>query len=201
VDAAMRSYYRRRAPEYDDWWNGAGLFAARERPGWDEDVRALRAALGALPAARTLDLACGTGFLTACLPGEVTGVDQSEEMLAVARGRLPDARLVAGDALDPQFGDGAFERVHAGHFYGHLAEDQRARFLAVAGRLAGELVVTDSALRDDGEAETWQERRLDDGSTHRVYKRWFTAEGLAAEIGGADVVHAGPWFVAVRRSR
>ena len=27
----MRSYYRQRAPEYDDWWNGTGLFE-RARP-------------------------------------------------------------------------------------------------------------------------------------------------------------------------
>jgi len=31
MDAAMRSYYEQRAPEYDDWWLGTGLFEARER--------------------------------------------------------------------------------------------------------------------------------------------------------------------------
>ena len=36
-----------------------------------------------------------------------------------ARG-MPDATFVRGDALDPPFDAGAFERVHAGHFYGHL---------------------------------------------------------------------------------
>jgi SAM-dependent methyltransferase len=197
MDAKMRSYYRRRAPEYDDWWHGAGRFAARERPGWEEDVAASCAALAALPPARTLDLACGTGFLTAHLPGEVTGLDQSEEMLAIAAHRLPDARFVRGDALDPPAE--TFERVHAGHFYGHLDTAQRERFLAVADRLAPELVVTDSALRPDGEGEAWQERILDDGSRHRVYKCWFTAEDLAAELGGGEIVHDGPWFVVVRR--
>jgi SAM-dependent methyltransferase len=199
MDASMRSYYERRAPEYDDWWLGTGLFAARERPGWEEDVAALQSALAALAPARTLDVACGTGFLTAHLPGEVTGLDQSAAMLGVARARLPRATFVRGDALDPPFAPGAFERVHAAHFYGHLDEAQRAAFLAAAARLAGELVVVDSALRPDGEAEAWQERELDDGSRHRVYKRWFTAEGLAREIGGGEIVHAGPWFVAVRR--
>jgi SAM-dependent methyltransferase len=200
LDAAMRSYYRRRAPEYDDWWHGTGRFAERDRPGWEEDVAALCDALAPLPPARTLDLACGTGFLTAHLPGEVTGLDQSEGMLAIAAARLPGARFVRGDALDPPAALGAFDRVHAGHFYGHLDERQRERFLAAAERLAPELVVTDSALRPDGEAEAWQERILDDGSSHRVYKRWFTAAGLAAELGGGDILHDGPWFVAVRRA-
>ena len=197
----MRSYYEQRAPEYDDWWLGTGLFAQRDRPGWDEDVAALKAALRALPPARTLDVACGTGFLTEALPGELTGIDQSETMVEVASRRLPDAEFVVGDALDPPFAGGAFERIHTSHFYGHLLGGRREAFLAAAARLAPELVVVDSALRPDGQPEAWQERVLNDGSRHRVYKRWFTAEGLAEELGGGKTVHAGPGFVAVRTAR
>ena len=196
----MRDYYEQRAPEYDDWWLGTGLFASRERPGWEADVAALQASLAALAPARTLDVACGTGFLTRHLPGEITGLDQSAGMLEVARARMPGATFVRGDALDPPFEAGAFERVHAGHFYGHLVPEQRTAFLALAARLAGELVITDSALRPGGKAESWEERLLKDGSRHRVYKRWFTAAGLAQELGGGETVHDGPWFVAVRLS-
>jgi hypothetical protein len=39
---------------------------------------------------------------------------------------------------------------------------------------------------------------LNDGTQWSVYKRWFTGEGLAAELGGGDVLHDGHWFVAVR---
>ena len=198
MDAAMREYYEQRAPEYDDWWLGTGLFASRERPGWDADVAALQASLAALAPARTLDVACGTGFLTRHLPGEITGLDQSAGMLEVAGARMPGATFVRGDALDPPFEAGAFERIHAGHFYGHLIPEQRTAFLALAARLAGELVITDSALRPDGQPEAWQERKLNDGSRHHVYKRWFTAAGLARELGGGETVHDGPWFVAVR---
>ena len=198
MDAAMRAYYEQRAPEYDDWWNGTGHFIGRERPGWREDVAALEAALGALPPARTLDVACGTGFLTRHLPGELTGLDQSASMLAIAASRMPEATFVQGDGLAPPFAPGAFERVHAGHFYGHLTPEQRAAFLSAARKLAGELVITDSALRPDRGPESWEERVLDDGSRHSVYKRWFTADGLAGELGGGETVHDGPWFVAMR---
>jgi SAM-dependent methyltransferase len=198
MDAAMRAYYEQRAPEYDDWWNGTGRFAGRERPGWREDVAALGAALAALPPARTLDVACGTGFLTRHLPGELTGLDQSASMLAIAASRMPEATFVQGDGLAPPFAPGAFERVHAGHFYGHLTPEQRAAFQSAARKLAGELVITDSALRPDRGPESWEERVLDDGSRHAVYKRWFTADGLAGELGGGETVHDGPWFVAVR---
>ena len=38
----MREYYDRRAPEYDDWYLGRGLFAERDRPGRLRDPRVVR---------------------------------------------------------------------------------------------------------------------------------------------------------------
>jgi ubiquinone/menaquinone biosynthesis C-methylase UbiE len=194
----VKAYYDRRAPEYDEWYRGAGRFAGRERPGWDQEVEALGLALAALPTARTLDVACGTGFLTRHLPGEIVGLDQSEAMLEEARRQAPNARYVQGDALSLPFEDGAFERVFTAHFYGHLEREDRERFLAEARRLAPELVVVDSAVREDVEAEERQERVLNDGSRWEVYKRYFEPDALADELGGGEPVFAGRWFVAVR---
>ena len=193
----MRSYYDARAAEYDEWYLGTGLFASRDRPGWHEEVEALTAALAALPPARTLDVACGTAFLTRHLRGFVVGLDQSPEMVRIAQSRLPDGLALRADALELPFADASFDRVVAGHFYGHLEEEERAAFLGEAGRVARELVIVDSAGEDRKE---WQERKLNDGTRHRVFKRWFTPEALAAELGGATTtLHAGRWFVAVSR--
>ena len=74
----------------------------------------------ALAPARTLDVACGTGFLTRHLRGEITALDQSERMLEIAAERVPEAMLVSGDALALPFADGSFDRLFTGHFYGHL---------------------------------------------------------------------------------
>jgi demethylmenaquinone methyltransferase/2-methoxy-6-polyprenyl-1,4-benzoquinol methylase len=194
----VKAYYEARAPEYDDWWLGTGAFAERDRPGWDEEREELVAALAALPAARTLDVACGTGFLTRHLPGAITGLDQSASMLELASARVPDAGFVQSDALRLPFLAGAFERVFTSHFYGHLEEPERSRFLAEARRVAPELVVVDSALRDDVEPEERQERLLRDGSRWEVYKRFFRPAELAAELGGGTTLFAGRWFVAVR---
>lgn len=193
----MKEYYDARAAEYDEWYTGAGLFAARERPGWDEAVRALEQAVASLPAASTLDVACGTGFLTRHLSGEITGLDQSERMLEIARERVPHGRFVAGDAMALPFTDGSFDRVFTGHFYGHLEDGDREAFLAQARRLAHELVVVDSAVRPDHEREEWQTRVLGDGSRHQVYKRYFVADELATELGGGTVLHSSDWFVMV----
>ena len=137
----MKAYYHARAPEYDDWWLGQGLYADRDRPGWEEDLDELIACLGALPPAKTLDVACGTGFLTRHLPGEVVGLDQSPAMIEVAREQAPDATFVVGDALDLPFSDGAFERLFTSYFYCHLEEADRLRFIAEARRVAAELVL------------------------------------------------------------
>ncbi|MEA2321530.1 MAG: hypothetical protein QOD81_1380 [Solirubrobacteraceae bacterium] len=197
VDESMRRYYEQRAREYDDWWLGRGLFARRERPGWEDEVAAVVDAIAGLAPARVLDVACGTGFLTRHLRGEVTGLDQSASMVAIASERAPDATVVQGDAVPLPFAGGAFQRLFTANFYGHLVEHERAPFLAEARRVAGELVVLDAALQDGGVPEEWQERALADGSRHRVYKRFFTPDGLAGELGGGRVLHAGRWFVVV----
>jgi len=194
----MREYYEERASEYDDWYLGRGLFAERERPGWKNELATLQRALASLPWAHTLDVACGTGFLTRQLPGEIVGLDQSEQMLEIARAQVPAAAFVQADAFALPFADGAFERVFTAHFYGHLDQSERGLFLAEAARVAPELVVCDAALRPDREREEMQERILEDGSRWPVYKRFFGAEELAAELGGGEVIFSGEWFVVVR---
>jgi len=197
----MKTYYDQRAPEYDDWLLGTGLYAELDRPGWHEEVWELERVSAELPPARTLDVACGTGFLTRCLRGHVTGLDQSERMLEIASWRIPDGGVVVGDGLALPFSDNSFDRVMTGHFYGHLNREERERFLAEARRVAGELVIIDAALRDGVEAEEMQERKLKDGSRHQVYKRYFEPAALAEELGGGETLHAGTWFVVVRSPR
>ena len=197
--ARVREYYDARAAEYDEWYQGLGRFDGLDRPHWDDELHELERTLAALPPARTLDVACGTGFLTRHLAGELTGLDQSERMLAIARDRIPVATFIRGDALALPFADGSFERVFTGHFYGHLEEADRQRFLGEARRVGPELVVVDAARRRDRPAlEPRQERILNDGSRYEVYKRYFTGGQLAEELGGGEVLHEGRWFVVVR---
>ena len=194
----MKAYYEARAPEYDDWWRGDGLFEVRDRRGWERERDRLVAVLASLEPAATLDVACGTGFLPRHLRGELTGLDQSPSMLALASQRVPSARFVQSEAIPLPFADASFERVFTSHFYGHLEEPARAAFLDEARRVAPELVVVDSALRDDVQPVEWQERMLKDGSRWQVYKRYFEPDGLLRELGGGEVLLAGTWFLAVR---
>ncbi len=200
-DRATATYYDQRAVEYDEWYLGQGRFAERDRPGWHDEVERVVGLIAALPPARTLDVACGSAFLTRHLRGSlVVGLDQSRAMVALAQTRLPDGLAMVGDALDLPFPDGAFDRVLTGHFYGHLPTSERMVFLAEARRVAGELIVIDSALRAAVEPEQWQERVLNDGSRHRVYKRYLTGQQLADELDG-EMLLSGTWFAAAGTSR
>jgi ubiquinone/menaquinone biosynthesis C-methylase UbiE len=198
-DRSMEPYYERRAPEYDDWYLGTGLFAERERPGWAEELRAVEEVVSSLPPSRTVDVACGTGFITRHLRGRVIATDASAAMLAESRARH-DHPLVRADAFALPFRDDSFDRIFAGHFYGHLHPEQRARFLAESRRIAPALVVFDAKIHDAVEPEQIQERVLNDGSSHHVFKRYFTASQLSDELGDGRVLFEGRWFVIVESS-
>lgn len=194
----MKEYYDKRAPEYDDWYLGRGLFEPRDRAGWDAELDQLFAVIGALGHGRTLDVACGTGFLTRHLSGDVVGLDQSKGMLNEAHKQAPSVTYVQGDALALPFVDHSFDRVFTGHFYGHLEPPERECFLAEARRVAQQLVVVDASRKHSDLDEHMSPRVLNDGSTWEVFKRYFTGAGLAEELGGGDVLFEGNYFVVVR---
>ena len=192
IDEGMRTYYEQRAAEYDDWWLGRGVFASARaaRLGGRGRGRARRGRRALAPA-RVLDVACGTGFVTRHLRGEVTGLDQSETMVEIAASRLPDGRAVRGDAVPLPFADDAFHRVFTGTSTATCSRTSAPR--SSPRRAASRRSSSSSTPRcaTAACAEEWQERKLNDGSRHRVYKRFFTAEGLASELGGGRVLHAG----------
>jgi demethylmenaquinone methyltransferase/2-methoxy-6-polyprenyl-1,4-benzoquinol methylase len=77
--------------------------------------RALVAAIDPRPGQRVLDVATGTGLVASALAhrgATVVGLDQSEEMLAVARGRLGDrVTFVRGEAERLPFADAEFDAL------------------------------------------------------------------------------------------
>jgi ubiquinone/menaquinone biosynthesis C-methylase UbiE len=176
----MKEYYDRRAPEYD-----ATTYELFRASGEAPDLDALEWLVQSLPGRRILDIACGTGWLTRLLRGDVVGVDQSEAMLAIARRRMPAAHFVRVDVPPLPFSADSFDLAFAAHIYSHIeAESKRRDFVDEALRVASRLVLVEQAWRPGLEEETWEERLLGDGSRHRVFKRYYTAERLAAEHGG-----------------
>ena len=190
----MKQYYDRLAHEYEE------NEASRKEPA--EDLPALFHAISLLPQATVPDVACGTGFFTPHLGSEVTGLDQSEAMLKVARERVPRAEFVRGDAFRMPFAERSFERVFSSFFYGLLPLEDRGRFLQEARRVGEELILVEPTPEwvPSGRAEGWEERRLSHGLRYDIYRRYFTAETFTEELDGR-ILFAGKWMVMAKVGR
>ncbi|MGW0662064.1 class I SAM-dependent methyltransferase [Streptodolium elevatio] len=116
----------------------------RERPSYRPEVMAyLGDALGLGPGVRVLDLASGTGHMTARLVelgADVSAVEPSEAMRAVCAETVPGVAVVDGTAEEIPFPAGSFDAVvvaQAFHWFdGPAALREIARVLRAGGGLA-----------------------------------------------------------------
>ncbi|BCL38397.1 class I SAM-dependent methyltransferase [Nostoc sp. MS1] len=78
---------------------------------------------------KLLDVACGTGWLSAAAikrQAIVTGLDYAENMVAIARERCPQGRFYQGDALNLPFDANEFEAIVCNLGILHFPEPERA---------------------------------------------------------------------------
>ena len=178
----LEAYYARRAAEYER------IYAKPER---QADLASLRTRIAALFAGRSvLEVACGTGYWTAVIAPHarsITALDAAEETLAIARSkRYPAGRVefVQGDAYALPDSGRRHDALFAGFWWSHVPLARLDAFLAGAARAVapGAVVAflenryvegssTPLSRRDAG-GNTYQTRKLDDGSTHEVLKNF-----------------------------
>jgi len=188
-EANLRRYYDQRAPEYEQIYLPRDEQHARELGELSRELR------DAVRGRRVLEVACGTGYWTACAAGvalRVTATDASLGMLAEAREKPPPANveLLARDAYDLHDLPADFDAGLAMFWLSHVPRARLRAFLdgfhACLGAgavvfladnvyvpgLGGELLPADEA------GDTYKLRRLSDGGRHRVLKNYFSAEEL-----------------------
>jgi len=199
-DANLRRYYDQRAAEYEQIYLPRDDEHGREL---GELARELRLALAGR---RVLEVACGTGYWTACAAqvATVTATDASLAMLSQAREKaLPGhVTLQFADAYDLSTVKGEFNGALAMFWLSHVPRARLRRFLdglharlepgsvvyladnVYVPGLGGELLPVNES------GDTYKLRRLADGGRHRVLKNYFSEDDLREllEQGTSDLV-------------
>ena len=191
----MQAYYAQRAREYERIY---------EKPERQADLARLRADIPALfEGEAVLEIACGTGYWTPLIAARarsVLAVDYAAETLEIARSKTYEKQNVdfrQGDAYDLPAWPQRFSACYAGFWWSHIPLERIDSFLAgLHERLApgarvafmDNLYVEGSSTplaRRDAAGNTYQERRLADGSRHEVLKNFPAAGELEARLARA----------------
>ncbi len=191
-DTPLKQYYAARARGYERIY---------DKPERQDDLERIKAMLPPLFAKRrVLEIACGTGYWTqtlALVAKHVVGIDANRETLDVAAEKSWPANRVefrVADAYAPPDELGKFDAVFAGFWWSHIPLTERARFFTALHRrlTAGAIVVLLDNLyvegnstpisHSDADGNTYQRRRLEDGSEHVVLKNFPTEAILSADV-------------------
>jgi demethylmenaquinone methyltransferase/2-methoxy-6-polyprenyl-1,4-benzoquinol methylase len=191
---ALTRYYSARAPQYDE------VYLKPER---QADLREIEQWLPTrFVGADLLEIACGTGYWTqfiARTANSIVAIDAAEETLQIAGERVPDAhvRFTLGDAYAPETGERHCNAAFAGFWFSHVPAQRRAEFVRTLCALlpAGSKVVfidnryvegsSSPIVEHDQFGNTYQLRKLADGSTHQIVKNFPTEDELIASIASA----------------
>jgi SAM-dependent methyltransferase len=189
----LEGYYARRAAEYEK------IFDKPER---QADLARMRSDIPALfEGRRVLEIACGTGYWTPLIAARaksVLALDYNEETLAIARTKAypkGNVNFVRGDAYALPEWKQKLSACYAGFWWSHVPLSRLDAFLrglherlepgAVVAFMDNRYVEGSSTplSRRDAEGNTYQTRRLADGSTHEVLKNFPTPRELRERLG------------------
>ena len=192
ASAELVGYYRRRAREYE------AIYAKPER---QTDLAFLKKYLPErLAGRRVLEVACGTGYwtvLVARTAASIVAVDAAEEPLRIAMSKdygERNVRFELSDAYALSAELGRFDGALAAFWWSHIPLSRIANFLAsLHARLepGARVVLMDNRYVDgsstpiserDAEGNTYQLRRLADGSENRVLKNFPAEEALRTQL-------------------
>ena len=179
----MKAYYAARANEYDQ------IYAKPER---QADLRLIEQWLPSrFEGMHVLEIAAGTGYWTqfiAPVANSVLGLDASAETLQIAKGRPNNTRVqwLVGDAYALPTPVALYDAAFAGFWFSHVPRARQKEFLLGLNKTlksGARVVLLDNLFLEgnstpltepDLEGDTYQERKLADGSVHHVLKNYPT---------------------------
>jgi ubiquinone/menaquinone biosynthesis C-methylase UbiE len=197
AELRMQSYYASRAREYDN------VYLKPER---QADLREIERWLPPIfTGAHVLEIACGTGYWTRFLApaaASIVAIDTAPETLSIARDRVPsgNVRFLVGDAYELSRLVDGFDAAFAGFWFSHIPKARRREFLVGLNSVLGpgaKVVLLDNRYVEgssspvaarDPDGNTYQTRRLSDGSTHQILKNFPCEDELREAAAGLTEV-------------
>lgn len=193
----MIAYYALRAQEYERVY---------QKPERQSDLAAIKHWLAdQVRDLSVLEIACGTGYWTepmstTALSIQATDINQEVLEVAQAKSYSCSVQLAAIDLYDLSGPAMPFDLVVGGFIWSHIRLEQIPQFLAqISSQLSpgGSILILDNRYVEgsntpiaftDEAGNTFQDRKLQDGSLHRVLKNFPTEESmrqLIAPVGTA----------------
>lgn len=186
----MYTYYGNRASEYEAVYN-------REDPVRQAEQKMLEQKLKEIFNGRkVLEVACGTGYWTKYLADvatNITAIDYSEEVLAIAKGKELSKEKVTfqkGDAFKLEQMKDIFQGGYANFWFSHIKKEEIISFLKQFHRVLqqGSTVcfadnmfnegIGGELIRKDGDVNTYKIRALSNGERYEIIKNYYTKEEL-----------------------
>jgi demethylmenaquinone methyltransferase/2-methoxy-6-polyprenyl-1,4-benzoquinol methylase len=192
AETRLIGYYARRAPEYERVYH---------RPERQEDLRKLeRRITQAFRGLDVLEVACGTGYWTQFIAKQARSIlatDCNREVIDIARGKdyTPfTVSFVESDAYSLTNIEGTRSAGFSGFWWSHVAKAKLSIFINTLHSKLDDhalVVLIDNRYvegnslpvsRHDAEGNTYQMRRLADGSEHEVVKNFPTKTALTQQL-------------------
>jgi 2-polyprenyl-3-methyl-5-hydroxy-6-metoxy-1,4-benzoquinol methylase len=191
-DVGLVDYYRRRAGEYE------AIYARPERQA--DLARLKKTVADALAASQVLEIACGTGYWTqviAATAKRVLASDVAEEPMRIARAKSYPQNNVTFSTQDAYaLGEdlGRFDAAFAGFWWSHVPRERIDDFLrSLHARLerGARVLLIDNLYVEgnstalagiDASGNTYQMRRLGDGTRVRVLKNFVSEEEVLERL-------------------
>jgi len=210
MNTDLVAYYRNRAAEYEK------VYA---KPHYQRDLTRMTAISQDILRDKTvLEIACGTGWWTeriARTARSVYATDINQSVLDIAAAKdYPLANVVFSvEDVFEDYPGGEFDALLGGFIWSHILLERLDEFLERSlNRVqpGGIVIFADSRFvpdsstaisQSDSSGNTWQTRRLEDGSEHLVLKNFPTPEFLREKLPGAEVVELEYFWLAVLRRR
>lgn len=204
------AYYRDRAAEYENVYH---------KPHYRRDQVRLTAIFQEIFRDKNvLEIACGTGYWTeriARTAHAILATDINQSVLDIAAAKDYPGGNVAF-RLEDVFGhypDRTFDALFGGFIWSHILLERLDEFLECAlERVSpgGVVVFVDSRYvpgystpisQTDPSGNTYQTRRLENGSEHLVLKNFPTPDFLREKLPGAEVIELEYFWLAVAQRR